>query len=421
MSVVGLALLFGALAFGTASAREGLRVVGHDEGPQVVASASLYLSLSDMDAQVADVLLMGNGYDAQRAAALKRYEQRRAEVGDTLLRARGLAEGDAPAIRTITSVLAGLGRYERLAAQALLLNEQAGHQPGPPPRAVLDRYREASDVMQKVLLPQAYNLTLENATTVRHTHERERTSIRVTVVAVVVIGAGAVGCLVWLQVYLARRFRRVFGPALLVATALTALSALSGAAVLNGQATTLDTAKRDGFDSVLVLARARAIANSMHADQSRFLLDPERADTYQHTYLDKSQALMYVDAPNLGAYQDKVAGTSRYLGLLGTELAERPSPEVVTAYQGFQQADRAMRALPAVAAVAERMGGVRTGFEGYDTSLVRLSDGHRAVYTRAVADGDGALDGLWRVLPFGIVAIGAAVVAGVRPRLKEYR
>src|SRR5581483_6218968 len=40
-------------------ARDGLRIIGHDAGPQVVATGDLYYALSDMDAQLASSLLIG--------------------------------------------------------------------------------------------------------------------------------------------------------------------------------------------------------------------------------------------------------------------------------------------------------------------------------------------------------------------------
>ena len=39
---------------------------------------------------------------------------------------------------------------------------------------------------------------------------------------------------------------------------------------------------------MLSLSRARAISDNANADESRYLLDPGRADTYEQVYLDKS-------------------------------------------------------------------------------------------------------------------------------------
>ncbi|MEV0613989.1 hypothetical protein AB0I81_11755 [Nonomuraea sp. NPDC050404] len=426
ITVASLALLFAALAIGSSSARDGLRVIGRDAGPQVVATAGLYLALSDMDAQVANVLVMGNGYPEQRRQALARYESQRAQANRSLLEAFELSGDNEAERRTVQSVLDGLGRYERLAGQALLLDEQAGHAPGPPPRKVVLTYRQATDLMRMVLLPQAYNLTLESGTIVRATYDQKAVMVPLLRGAVLAAGLLALGCLIWLQVFLARRFRRVFGPALLAATVTTALALFFGASVLAQDHEALRTAKSAGFDSVLTLAKARAISNSMQGDQSRYLLDKERADTYEHTFLDKSLSVIYYNAGNLTAYHRAVgAGGKDFLGLLGPELVGRQGAQTFEAYRSFQAADAEFRRMAtggrANEAVAERLGPVTTAFDSYDRTLVDLSKTHEKVFSGAIATGEGALDNLWRLLPYAIGLIGLLVIAGVWPRLKEYR
>ncbi|MGW4956859.1 hypothetical protein ACWEPL_06485 [Nonomuraea sp. NPDC004186] len=425
ITVASLALLFGALAVGSMTARDGLQVIGRDAGPQVVATADLYLALSDMDAQVANVLVMGDQYAPQRAQALDRYEAARSRANEALMQALSLADTKAEQA-TVHAVLDRLGRYERLTGQALLLDERSKHAPGPPPQDVVLTYREATKLMRVELLPQAYNLTLESGTIVRATYDEKAVMVPLLRAAVVVAGLLALGCLIWLQVFLARRFRRVFGPALLVATVTTAVALISGLTVLAQDENALRTAKSAGFDSVLTLAKARSISNSMQGDQSRYLLDKEWADTYEHTFLDKAMSVVYLKAGNLRTYHDQVAkGDDDVLGLLGPELVGRQGDQAMEAYRSFQAADGKFRELVAGGrtneAVAERLGPVSQAFDAYDRALVSLSAGHQAVFTRAIATGEGSLDNLWRLLPFAIGAIGLLVIAGVWPRLKEYR
>jgi hypothetical protein len=440
VTVAALILLFATLMITTASARQGLRLVGHDAGPQVVATADLYYALSDMDAQVAGVLLMGDDYPAQRRQALQRYEQRRTAAGRALLQSFDLAGDDPAEQRTIQAVLDGLGRYDHLAGRALLLGDDAAYPAGPPPRRVLTAYRAATDLMHEEVLPQAYNLTLENGTIVRAAHDQERSAMLAGRGVVIAAGVIALGCLGLLQMFLARRFRRVFNPALLLVSAVTAMYTFTGVSVLGKETDALLTAKRDGFDSVLTLAKARAISNNMHADQTRYLLDPERADTYAQIYFEKSQSLFYVEADNLAAYDGRVTaaaaaypGAKSFLGLLGDEV-RRPAgaPEVAAmggmfaAYARFQQADGRLRAVPAgdgsaAAAVAVRLGPLSTEFERYDAGLVELTERRLAVFERSVDRGEQALAGLWFLLPAAMISITVLVIAGVRPRLNEYR
>ncbi|MGW4404002.1 hypothetical protein ACWEJ6_08210 [Nonomuraea sp. NPDC004702] len=426
VTVAALALLFAALGVGSLTAGDGLQVIGRDAGPQVVATAGLYLALSDMDAQVANALVMGDQYGQQRREAVDRYERRRTEANQALLKAFELAGDNAAERRTVQSVLDGLGRYERLAGQALLLNEQSRHAPGAPPDTVVGTYRQATDLMRLVLLPQAYNLTLESGTIVRRTYDDKNAMVPLLRSAVLLAGLLALGCLIWLQIFLARRFRRVFGPALLVATLATVVSLILGVNVLGQDQTDLRTAKTQGFDSVLTLAKARAISNSMQGDQSRYLLDKDRADTYEHTFLDKSQTVVYFESGNLTQYHAKVAadaGAAR--GMLGPELTGPEGTRVLDAYRAFQQADTSFRALAldgrTAEAVTAKLGPVTAAFDAYDRALVALAERHERTFDQAIDAGENALDNLWRLLPFAIAGIGLLMIAGVWPRLKEYR
>jgi hypothetical protein len=280
--------------------------------------------------------------------------------------------------------------------------------------------------MRLVLLPQAYNLTLESGTIVRRTYDDKTVMLPALRWAVVAAGLLALICLLRLQVYLTRHFRRVFGPALVAATVLTLATLVFGGNVLRQDLGHLETAKSDGFDSIVTLAKARAIGNSMQGDQSRFLLDKERADTYEHTYLDKSQKVLYREAGNLETYHAQVArGSDDYLGMLGLRLSTGTGRPALDAYTRFQAADRTFRDLVAAGrtgeAVAARLGPVREAFDAYDKELTALADRHQAVFQRAVGQGESALDDLWRLLPYAMGGIGLLLVAGVGPRLREYR
>ncbi|MDA0638796.1 hypothetical protein OUY22_35755 [Nonomuraea sp. MCN248] len=424
-SVAALALLFAAVAAGAATAGDGLRLIGRDAGPQVVATSGLYFGLSDMDALIADVLALGTGDQTQRPQALARYERQRSAANLALLEAFQLAGDDQAERRTIQSVLDGLGRYEQLVARALLLDSQSSHAPGEPPASALGVYRDATDLMRQELLPQAYNLTLESGTIVRRTYDDTAGTLPLLMAAVIVAGLLALGCLVYLQVYLARRFRRVFGLALVGATLVTVGVAVAGLNVIQRDLDHLRTAKLEGFDPVVTLARARAIGYSMQGDQSRFLLDEERADTYEHRFLDASQRLLYVEAGSLVKYQIAVRKAGDFRGMLGSELAGATAEPALDAYLRYQEADTLMRTRAAAGrtgeAVTIRLGEVRQAFEKYDAELVKIAERKQSVFASAVDRGERALDELWAVLPFAAGAIGVLLALGVWPRLREYR
>ncbi|MGW4795984.1 hypothetical protein ACWEPC_26555 [Nonomuraea sp. NPDC004297] len=418
LSLLALAVLLGAILAGAASTGASLRTIGHVAGPQVLATASLYRQMSEMDALVAETLLLGREYGPQRQTDLAGYDRLRLDTSETLLNAYRLALDDPDQQRTVGSLIEGLGRYERLAAQARLLDIRSRHTAGPPPDDVVEAYQQATDLMRRELLPRAYNLTLETGTIVRRAHAAERSTTSTARVAVVVAGLLALACLLGLQVYLTGRFRRIFAPALVVATVLAGAALIGGTALLDRQGQALAEAKERGFDSVLTLTRARAISRSMHGDQSRYLLDRFRRDTYEHTFLDQSQTIAAVDSTSLPDYQTKLHPD--FQGLLGS-LTSQDRQRLFPVYQRFQQADARMRTMPAEAAIKFWDGELTRTYESYDKVVEQLVRQHETGFERAIGSGDRALEALWRSVPAGLAGGALLVLAGVWPRLREYR
>ncbi|MBA9002402.1 hypothetical protein [Thermomonospora cellulosilytica] len=445
VSVVAVGALFGAAAWAIGNARDGLETIGHDAGPQVVATGDLFFALNDMDAQVANVLLLGRDHDLGRGrdASLRLYEQRRTEANQALLQAAQLAGDDRTEQRTVRAVLDGLGQYERLAAQAMQLDQQRAHPAGPPSEEVLALYRQATDLMKVKLLPQAYNLTLESGSIVRRTYETEHSSLAAGRLWVLGAGLAVVVVLVAVQVYLTRRFRRLLNPALALATLGTVVLTALVAGLVGAQADRLRTAKEDGFDSVLALSRARAIGNSAYADESRYLLDPVRRDTYEQVYFDKSQSILYLDAERTKSLADYYANLDgavnsyrseprvTFLGFFGDQArAARPGSaeaaavaQVLDRYRAFQHKDRSVREM----VTSGQPGQALTlhlnaqEFTRYDAALVDLARMHRATFDDAIRRGDRGLRG-WNVaLPAASAVLVVLILLGVRPRLAEYR
>jgi hypothetical protein len=131
-AVAALAAMLTALAVAAAAANDALDVIGHEAGPQVVATTDLYFALSDADAQVATLLLLGTSDPEAAAEAETRYAQRRGEIAGALLEAHRLAGGDAAQRTTIETVMEHYGEYEQLAAEALLLADRPPTRKGRP-------------------------------------------------------------------------------------------------------------------------------------------------------------------------------------------------------------------------------------------------------------------------------------------------
>jgi len=430
------------------NARDGFRVIGHDAGPQVLATADLYFALSDMDSQVAGILLTGDGNGlGSGPQALSRYSLDRATADRAALQAAELSAGDPAVQATVRSVLDGLGQYERLADQAMVLGQQANRSDGPPPAGVIAVYREATGLMKSQLLPQAYNLTLADGATVREAYEAKHSAVSSGRVQVALAGLAVLVALAGLQIFLAARFRRRVNFALALATAGLIVVGISAVRLLSGEAAQLQLAKADGFDSILTVSRARAISNSMHADEIRFLLDPGQADTYSLDYLDTSQTVLYVPSGNLveyytglgaamRAYQANPAAVS-FLGFYGQEARAHPGPgltAVLTSFRQVQADDQLIRQLAgtghsrqAIAVLTGQSAGSSSyDFDRYDRAVVALISLHRQRFDQAIRTGDQDLGrsvlGSWAgLVPLAGFGIALLVIAGVRPRLAEYR
>jgi hypothetical protein len=401
-----------------------------------------------MDSQVASILL--TGYERSPGAGqqeLRRYSQDRAIADRAALQAAELSAGDPADQAAVRSILDGLGQYERLVSHAMVLDEQAHHRAGPPPANVIAVYRQATDLMTLELLPPAYNLTLEGGATVREAYAAKRSAIQSGRLWAGFAGLAVIAVLAALQFFVAARFRRRLNPALAVATLGLIVLTVSAVRLLSDEAAHLQVAKTSGFDSILTMSRARAISNSLHADESRFLLDPGRADTYSLAYLDKSQTVLYVASGNLREYYTALGASMKayradprsvgFLGFFGDEARAHPGPGITTVLARFQQLqadDQRIRQLvnagqdrQAVSLLTGRTAGSSGyDFDQYDQAVVSLIGQHRATFDQTIRAGDRELGrsvlGNWAVL-LPLAALGAAVlvVAGVWARLAEYR
>src|SRR3984957_6500185 len=150
-----------------AGVRSGLSVIGHRTAPEVVDSSGVYFALNDMDAQVANALLVGNqsGLGLTLAQTQAIYQQDRQTVDKDLQQTAIAAASDRVTQQPIGAVLDGLGQYEALAAEAVLLESQGTSPPGRPPAPALSLFRQATDLMHATILPASQELTSTNAAT----------------------------------------------------------------------------------------------------------------------------------------------------------------------------------------------------------------------------------------------------------------
>jgi hypothetical protein len=448
-TAVALALaLLGVLTLAVRDVHAGLDLIGHHSGPVVVSTSNLYFALADMDAQVANVLLVGDRTDlgVTRPRALELFDQRRRQVDGYLQQTAAYAGRDPAAGRDLRAVLDALGRYYALSAQAILVVSQAPGAPGRPPALALDLYRQATDVMHRDLLPAALRLTDDEAAQVEHEYAVARSTVGTAVFWVVVLGAALLLVLGAQQIFLIRHHRRVLSPALVAATLVTLGVLVTGLAAVTGANEQLRVAKEEAFDYAIDLHQARAVSYDANADRSRYLLDPERASVYETAFHAKSQQIVQTDAPGVNDYDAAVAAalaaynadhrTVVFDGFLGRSLrhvkfsGERAADErTLATYQAYQAADRVMRALNRGGDLTEAIrfctsfapGGSNALFAAYDAALSELIALNERGFADAVTAGENLLSGWTLLPPLTLLAVAILVVVGAVPRLAEYR
>ena len=448
-AVVALACCLAALtAVLLGQLRGEFQAIGQRDAPQAEATAGLYFALNDMDAQVANVLLVGGdtALAASRSQDLATYEGDRAAADRDLEQAAVSEADNSAAEQKLSLVLDRIGQYEALAAVALLASQQAHSAAGRAPAVAIGYYRQATDLMQTGVLPAVGSLTTVSAAGLDASYQEGTTDAGTGTAWVIVLAVLLAAALVALQVHLAARFRRLLNPALVAATVLAVAFAAVTVARLNAGSGHLQVAKQDAFDSIQALSLARAVSYDANADESRYLVDPGRAAQYQQAFLAKSQQIVNVGPVGISGYDAALAADIRayqrdnsdvrFGGYLGAEFRNITFPgerqaafAALLAFQRYERDDRTLRALAArnlAAAVAYDIGtapGQSDGaFNQYDAALSAVIAVNSSAFTGAVRDGEDGAAGWDLGFPaLGLVLLAGLAVAGVRPRLAEYR
>ena len=419
------------------------------QAPQVVDASALYQSLTDQDAQTANVLVDGAdpALAANRTTALNQYTSDRTAADRALQQATLSAAGNGAVQSALAAVLDGMGDYDGLAARALALNDQARAAAGHPDPTALAEYRQATDLMQNTLLPAANRLLQADNTAYNDSYDAQRSDLTAAEVWTAVLGTLLLLSLLGLQGWLLRRYRRIVNPPLAAATLLALLVVGTALTLFPAERTQLHTARRDAFDSVVALDRARAISYDANADESRYMLDQGRRAQYQQSFFDDSQQLADLplatsvssyDTPLQVAIDDYHRNHQdvEFGGFFGTEFrnitfpGERAGAEAtLDAYQKYQLDDRHLRSLMTDGQLDQAIayntslaaGGSNADFGVYDQALTKLIGINDAAYVTAAHSGAGELSDRVPLMAGGSLAVVLLCLLGVRPRLAEYR
>ncbi|MFK4227158.1 hypothetical protein [Streptomyces sp. NPDC019890] len=440
-AALGLLLLLAGLAVS-----DTWHTVAGRDAPRTTSAAGLGLALNDMDAQAANILLSSGDGGAGRMEvpydkATGFYDSARRTVSRELRTLAVAAEGDAQSERTVEALTENFARYQELIGRALENDGRSGGK-----AAALDDYQSATRLLGSHIRPESQALIAANNEAYEAEYDAARSRLDAELIAAVVLGLLLLAALVVLQWYLAKQFHRILNPALLAGTLCAFLAFALGGQALAASSDHLRGARRDAFDSVVALSRARAIAYDGNADESRYLLFRQERTAYEQSFLDKSQQLYGIEGATLATYDTGVDETwaayrtdhadLRFTGEFRRELdnitfpGERTAAErTVEAYAVYQRDDRTIRRLIAEGKEKEAIafciswdpGKSNAHFGAWMAALDQVTDINRTQFAASVREGRGAVSGLLPGAGGALVAAAALTVLGLRPRLAEFR
>jgi len=388
-----------------ARVQDQIRIIGDQAAPQAATAADLYFALSDMDAQVARMVLTAGPDElaGSQIDALGTYQLRSRQVDADLQ--QSLTTSSAAADRAIVADLHDhLAVYRQRVWQTLTAGEAAA----------AGYYTQATNVLHLDLLPAAERLRTGSEERLTRAYAAKDATASWATVLAVALGLALIVLLLALQVWLARRFRRTFSPALLLATILTAALVVPVVALLGVQGSRLAEARDDRLTPFLALSRARAVSYDAAADTSRYLISDNLA-LYDDDF--KRKAARLTGGDGLPA----VAG--------GPDVGPAGADRVVNRWKAYQQDHAKIVALAAAGRRAEAvtaLTGIRRedatfDFSYYDAAVDEIATSRRMAFDRALHSTETLLTG-WQIVPVAVLGLVILLVPlSVRKRFEEYR
>lgn len=456
-----LALLLGlvyALALGSdSSSFTGLQA----RTSEVSATGDLYYQLNDMDAQAANALLVGfhpadpatvpSSVNATASTSL--YQQDRSAADADLAQ---IARNPQLTART-EKLIDDLGAYEALIADAMYVDQNtANQQPATPPAAALSAYAEASSLLHATLLPAALQIADADSSAVDTSYSGEHSTAVDYGYAILVLALLAGVGLCAGNRFHARRFRRRISW-LAGGVVISLALGLLGLTTQLGAADDLHDAKKNAYDSINALTRARAVSDDANADESRWLLEGRTA-ALQSSFFQKADSIAgvpgissgdagedphayyaglsaAVDGLRVDASSDSVSGV-KLSGYLGTELDNITFPgeaqaayDATGAFNTYLQDDAVIRAdagrgdLAAAVAfdIGTEPGQSNFAFNQYMSKLGTVVKVNDVGFAAGIAAGQGESGAApWTTMITGELFLLLFIAQAGAARLREY-
>lgn len=417
------AILTALIVFVTyASINDTTNVVGKDAAPSIVAADHLQALAASADANALNAVVT---HGAPNAYSWSQYRKDMTAAYQELTAAsQNIIYGFAQTgpIQTMESKLS---QYDNVMGQ---LQAQTGANLTSDPLA-------GHTILSQYFLPARLALVQTDYAHLNQQYSAHRQAIGALMALVWIAFLLLLGVLVGTQVYLLRHTHRIINPGYAVATVITLGCMIFTLGALNGGESQLAAAKQQSFDSVNALWSVRAIAFSMNADESLYLLDAHNAQalaTVEHEFTQYQQQIVAIDPQQ--AVADAKSGTP-FGGLLGDKLAHIIYPgegdavrEALKTLANYTAIDTQVRQLLAAGNVQQAQalvlgfnpGQAALAFTQFDSAMWNAIDINQFQFDQQISNASGSLGPVPYVLGIALIAIVVATIMGMKPRLDEY-
>jgi hypothetical protein len=417
--------------------RNTIKTIAKDAVPSVLLSLRIVDAMSDMDATVANTLLDDENKESliqdtanqSLSKSQKEFNSRRNDLAERLtIAAKNITfKGEAEAIQKLNMDFGSYLAYVERAQSVHAKGDKAG---------AINQYRMASTLLDKTLIPKAYELRDINIKELESQYNDSQFKSGAATLAISCLGLMTIGALVALQLFLLRRMRRTLNPMLFGATLVALIFLMNSAFSLMSSSNQLRVLKEDAYDSLLALRSGRALLYGANSDESRYLLDANSRQQHTDAFSRKTEAV-FKQSNN----QDFLATTIANIqmnqkdptikGHFATTIDNITFPgertvvvKMMQDYKEYMAIDRQIRSLVASNKIPEALalclGQSNTVFDRMRDNMndiIKINEDSFKKVDDKTMDQLSAFE-IKAVIALGLIAI--LVFFGLRPRLREY-
>jgi hypothetical protein len=420
---IALSIVAPAVAYAVYTGVHGtVQTVGRDTAPSIVAAQHIQALAADADASALNAVLTS---DTPSGPSWTQYRKDMNQIQNELVTAsQNITYGDEERIPILT-IARNLSLYEYTMGQTL----------GKTPAEGNSILTHGHQLFKQYIRPASVVLDRANYSHLSQRYQAHRSAFAWQMGLVLLVMLVLIGVLAVVQIYLFRRTHRLANPGFSTATVIALFLMVYTVVVLTASEAQLVAAKQDSFDSINALWAARAVAYTMNADESLYLLyygnNTELAGA-EADYTQLEQQLTSVDPQQ--AMHDAQNGTP-FGGYLGDEMSNITYPgerdaalAAVTAWTSYTTIDKHMRQLLAQGSYQPTLTidlGTNPGqsdwaFAQFDAALGHVIDINQTYFNRQISDAFGILGTYPFILIGSTLALIVACIFGMKPRLEEY-